>query len=114
MSEKLTGGRARTFYLCLGPDCCRREQGVASFNHLERRLAELGLDRGQKAIQCRKTGCMNVCNEGPIGYFAPEGTWYRQMTPENLDRVLKEHLSSGQAVAELTFTPPPEAKSPTS
>ena len=33
----------------------------------------------------------------------PEGTWYRNATPENIERIIQEHLLHGRPVVELAF-----------
>ena len=33
----------------------------------------------------------------------PDGTWYYNVTPANMDRIITEHLVGGQPVQELVF-----------
>jgi (2Fe-2S) ferredoxin len=37
----------------------------------------------------------------------PEGTWYGEVTPENAERILREHLQEGRKVDELVTVEAP-------
>ena len=38
----------------------------------------------------------------------PDGAWYYDVTPENMDRIIEQHLVGGQQVEDLNFHRRPE------
>ncbi|MGB0560663.1 MAG: (2Fe-2S) ferredoxin domain-containing protein [Spirulinaceae cyanobacterium] len=46
------------------------------------------------------TGCHGQCNLGPSVRILPDETWYVRLTPEDVPRIVQEHLNDGQPVAD--------------
>ena len=96
----------RHIFLCADqtkPECAPKEEGLASWNYLKKRLEELGLTKAENAVYRTKANCLRVCHQGPIAVVYPEGTWYHSVTPAVLERIIQEHLIEGRPVSEYVF-----------
>ena len=101
------GGARRHIFLCTHGKCAPREAAQESWAFLKKRLKELGLVDVDGGVLRSRADCLRVCRDGPIALVYPEGTWYRHATPENLERIIQEHLVGGRPVADLAFSASP-------
>jgi (2Fe-2S) ferredoxin len=100
----------RHIFLCADqtdPKCSTREDSLASWNYLKKRLAEAGLTHGENCVYRTKANCLRICEHGPIAVVYPDGTWYHSVTPAVLERIIQEHLIEGHPVAEYVFAAHP-------
>ena len=56
-------------------------------------------------IKVVETGCMGPCDLGPVVMVFPDGTFYRQLKPEDATEIVSEHLLKGKVVTRLLHTP---------
>ena len=50
-----------------------------------------------------KTGCFGLCALGPIMIVYPEGCFYSQVKPENMKRIVDEHIIGGNICKDLLY-----------
>jgi (2Fe-2S) ferredoxin len=95
---------AHHLLLCATPSkplCCDPALGAATWARLKELVRTLGLEepnRPEGVVLRTKADCLRVCQEGPILLIWPEGIVYGGVTPERVERIVREHLLGGQPI----------------
>jgi (2Fe-2S) ferredoxin len=97
------GNYSRHLLVCTGPRCNAEGVPQALFDSLGAKLKAAGLDAGELRVKRSRVSCFAACKGGPIVCVQPDGTWYYNVTPENMDRIIEDHLRNGKRVEELVF-----------
>ncbi len=90
----------RSHVLVCGGTGCTSSGSQAILAKLEEELKLKGLEEEIKLVQ---TGCFGLCALGPIMIVYPEGTFYSQVTPEDIPEIVEEHLLKGRLVERLVY-----------
>ncbi|MBT7165098.1 MAG: NADH-quinone oxidoreductase subunit NuoF, partial [Victivallales bacterium] len=88
--------------LCAGGSCI--SSGTESVRDaFLRELASHGLSQ---EIELITTGCMGMCEVGPIAIIYPEGVFYQKVKAEDAAEIVEEHLLKGRVVDRLFYKKP--------
>jgi len=83
-------------HLCVGPNCTARGSREL-LNVLETAVEQAGLT---SKVEITASTCRNRCEIGPSVNVYPGPFFYREVTPEAIKRIVKEHLVGGQPVED--------------
>ncbi|MHC1730009.1 MAG: ferredoxin [Syntrophobacteraceae bacterium] len=70
---------------------CIKKESMQLITYLEEEL----VDRGMNAI-VSSTGCLKLCDEGPILVIYPQGYWYRNVADETAVDEILDALEDGK------------------
>lgn len=52
-------------------------------------------------VRANKAGCLDQCEHGPNVVVYPEGIWYGNVTPADVDEIIDSHIVGGKPVERL-------------
>ncbi len=47
------------------------------------------------------TGCLAICDKGPIVIVYPQGVWYGNVHPDDVEEIMDLHIEGGEVVERL-------------
>jgi NADH-quinone oxidoreductase subunit F len=98
---------AEPFYranvLVCGGTGCTASDSQEVITGLNKEISRRGLE---KEVRVVPTGCRGFCAMGPIMVIYPEGIFYCQVQPRDVQTIVEETLVKGRVVGRLTFKAP--------
>ena len=102
LRERLAGLRSKgkaDIAVCDGPGCHAaggREVGTA----LHEAIENGGLSH---RVDLRLTGCLGLCECGPVVLIRPQGVFYQQVSPDDAEDILSSVVTTGEPVERLLY-----------
>lgn len=82
-----------------GVTSCTASGSFAVLDALDRDLQARGLDAD---VQLTTSGCMGLCDDGPVIVVYPEGVWYRRVQKSDIPDIVNS-LANGKPVDRLVW-----------
>ncbi len=74
---------------------CIKKDSMQLIPYLEEELEDRGLN-----AMVTTTGCLNLCDDGPVLIVYPQGHWYRKVESEEAVDAILDSLESGTTAGE--------------
>lgn len=58
-------------------------------------------EEGIMDVMVSNTGCLGVCEKGPIAVVYPDNIWYGSVTADDVDEIVDSHIINGVIVEKL-------------
>ncbi|WGV29159.1 (2Fe-2S) ferredoxin domain-containing protein [Halotia branconii] len=86
--------------VCTSTRCLPSRKWQPTFDALKSAVEEAGLD-----IEVRTSGCLEVCQLGPVVFYSNDRTWYTRVNPNVAENIVNEHLIKGNKITENLYPP---------
>jgi (2Fe-2S) ferredoxin len=84
-----------------GKTCCGEARGMELVEKFRDAIKEAGL---VGKVRAQRAGCLDACKHGPAVVVYPEGTYYGQVGPEDVKRIIEEHVMGGKELADKVIS----------
>ena len=98
----ITNPEHRWVAICRGTGCA----SSASTEVHQALQEELDKNDLGDQVEVRRTGCFGFCEQGPIMVIYPDETFYTQVKPGNVKKIVEEHIIGGQPVEKFLYHDP--------
>ena len=96
--ETVVKNDTRVVIICQGTGCVS-SQSPLILEALEKNIAAQGLT---SAVRATFSGCHGCCEQGPIVIVEPDGVFYAQVKPADVNEIVESHLKN--KVDSTTFS----------
>ncbi len=80
---------------------CHTKDGVGVVESFLEEISDRGLS-GE--VMVSNTGCLAICEKGPIVIVYPDNVWYGSVTPADVEEIVSVHIEEGQVVKRLVIS----------
>lgn len=77
---------------------CHTKASVDIINNFIEEIEDRGLS-GE--VMVSNTGCLALCDKGPVVVIYPDNIWYGGVTAADAAEIMDEHIEGGKAVKRL-------------
>ena len=77
---------------------CGEAHGMELVKAFKQQIKERGLSVDMSA---QKTGCMDLCEQGPMVVVYPEGIFYGKVSAGDVQEIVEQHLVNNKPVERL-------------
>ena len=95
--------KIETFITMCGGTGCKGSGCEEVIEKLEEKIPEKNL---QDKVSMKATGCQGFCEKGPLMVIRPEGNFYCNIEPEDVDEILEKTIINGEPIERLEYTEP--------
>ena len=108
MMEKSTP--SKRIFLCNKGNCAPRSEIEAIYERIENLVEEHRAEHPEAEIKVKLSGCLDICECGPVMVVQPDQVWYQKLNVEAVEEIFRQHLTGSGEVVEKYAAQPEKLK----